>query len=338
MQSIVEEALERAEQEETNIDDEVRVDPRIVIVGCGGAGSNSIHRLQNIGIEKAETVAINTDRQHLQTVNADTKLLIGTELTEGRGTGGDPSVGKRAAEAARDTLSEILDETDLVFVTAGMGGGTGTGAAPVVSKVAKQQGAIVVGMVSTPFDVERARADKAQNGLNQLQNEADSIIVLDNNKLLDYVADLPLEKAFSVMDQIIAEAIKGISETITEPSLINLDYADITSIVNQGGIAAMHIGEAHNTGTAEDIAQQTIENPLINIDYQQASGVLVHITGGSDLALMDAEQIVSEITANTDSAGRVIWGARVREEYEDKVRVIAIMSGIHPPQLRETEM
>ena len=198
MQDIVNSALENAEAEQRDMDADLDGDgaefgdPRIVIIGCGGAGNNTVNRLYNIGVDGAETIAINTDKQHLQMVEADTKILVGKSLTNGLGAGGDPSMGERATEMAQGTIKEVLGEADLVFVTAGMGGGTGTGAAPVVSKIAKEQGSIVVGMVSTPFNVERARTVKAEEGLEKLRNEADSIIVLDNNRLLDYVPNLPL--------------------------------------------------------------------------------------------------------------------------------------------------
>ncbi|PSP84803.1 cell division protein FtsZ, partial [Halobacteriales archaeon QS_1_68_17] len=223
MQDIVQEALDNAEQEKREMDaaEGDFGDPRIVIVGCGGAGNNTVNRLYNIGVDGAETVAINTDKQHLKMIEADTKILVGKSLTNGLGAGGDPSMGERATEMAQGTIKDVLGDADLVFVTAGMGGGTGTGAAPVVADLAKEQGAIVVAMVSTPFNVERARTVKAEEGLEKLRDEADSIIVLDNNRLLDYVPNLPIGKAFSVMDQIIAETVKGISETITQPSLIN---------------------------------------------------------------------------------------------------------------------
>jgi hypothetical protein len=198
-------------------------------------------------------------------------------------------MGERATEMAQGTIKEVLGDADLVFVTAGMGGGTGTGAAPVVSKIAKEQGAIVVGMVSTPFNVERARTVKAEEGLERLREEADSIIVLDNNRLLDYVPNLPIGKAFSVMDQIIAETVKGISETITQPSLINLDYADMTSIMNQGGVAVMLVGETQDKNKTEEVVKDAMNHPLLDVDYRGASGGLVHITGGPDLTLQEGE-------------------------------------------------
>ena len=334
MQDIVNEALERDEQEQKQMDDvDGFGDPRIVIVGCGGAGNNTVNRLSNIGVDGAETIALNTDKQHLQMIEADTKILVGKSLTNGLGAGGDPSMGERATEMAQGTIKEVLGDADLVFVTAGMGGGTGTGAAPVVSKIAKEQGAIVVGMVSTPFNVERARTVKAEEGLERLRDEADSIIVLDNNRLLDYVPNLPIGKAFSVMDQIIAETVKGISETITQPSLINLDYADMTSIMNKGGVAVMLVGETQDKNKTEEVVKDAMNHPLLDVDYRGASGGLVHITGGPDLTLDEAEGIASNITDRLEADANVIWGARIQEEYKGKVRVMAIMTGVQSAQV-----
>jgi cell division protein FtsZ len=335
---LVESALDNAEEEQRDLSDVQSEDgefgePRIVIVGCGGAGNNTVNRLYNIGVDGAETVAINTDKQHLKMVEADTKILVGKSLTNGLGAGGDPSMGERATEMAQGTIKDVLGDADLVFVTAGMGGGTGTGAAPVVSKIAKDQGAIVVAMVSTPFNVERARTVKAEEGLEKLRDEADSIIVLDNNRLLDYVPNLPIGKAFSVMDQIIAETVKGISETITQPSLINLDYADMTAIMNQGGVAVMLVGETKESNKTEEVVRDAMNHPLLDVDYRGATGALVHITGGPDLALSEAEGIADNITERLDAGANVIWGARIREEYKGKVRVMAIMTGVQSAQV-----
>ncbi len=337
MQDIVQEALENAESEQREMEaattDDEFGDPRIVIVGCGGAGNNTINRLYNIGVDGADTVAINTDKQHLKMIEADTKILVGKSLTSGLGAGGDPSMGERATEMAQGTVKEVLGDADLVFVTAGMGGGTGTGAAPVVAKIAKEQGAIVVGMVSTPFNVERARTVKAEEGLEKLRNEADSIIVLDNNRLLDYVPNLPIGKAFSVMDQIIAETVKGISETITQPSLINLDYADMSTIMNQGGVAVMLVGETQDKNKSDEVVRDAMNHPLLDVDYRGASGGLVHITGGPDLTLKEAEGIAANITERLEADANVIWGARIQENYKNKVRVMAIMTGVQSAQV-----
>jgi cell division protein FtsZ len=334
MQDIVNEALVRDEEEKEQMAEaEGFGDPRIVVVGCGGAGNNTVNRLYNIGVEGADTIAINTDKQHLQMVEADTKILVGKSLTNGLGAGGDPKMGERAAEMAQGTLKDVLSDADLVFVTAGMGGGTGTGAAPVISKLAKEQGAIVVGMVSTPFNVERARTVKAEEGLERLREEADSIIVLDNNRLLEYVPNLPIGKAFSVMDQIIAETVKGISETITQPSLINLDYADMQAIMDQGGVAVMLVGETQDKNKTEEVVKDAMNHPLLDVDYRGASGGLVHITGGPDLTLQEAEGIAQNITERLEASANVIWGARIEDEYKGKVRVMAIMTGVKSAQV-----
>ncbi len=343
MQSIVQEALKYTEMEREyrneKGDNTAGADfedfglPQIKIVGCGGAGNNTINRLYNIGVDGAETIAVNTDKQHLDVIKADKKILVGKSLTRGLGAGGFPEIGKRAAELARSTLQEVLKDADLVFITAGMGGGTGTGTAPIVAQVAKEQGAIVVGMVSTPFKVERARMVKAEEGIADLRAAADTVIVLDNNRLLEMVPNLPLEQAFSVMDQLISETVKGISETITRPSLINLDFADVKAIMNAGGIAVMLVGETKSQDKSDNVVRAALNHPLLDVDYRGATGALVHITGGPDLTLREAENIAESLTYEMDSHANVIWGARIQKDYEGKVRVLAIMTGINSPQV-----
>ena len=214
-----------------------------------------------------------------------------------------------------------------------LGGGTGTGVAPVVAEVAKEQGAIVVGMVSSPFRVERARIFKAEEGLEDLRRAADTVIVLDNNRLLNYVPNLPIDQAFSVMDQLIAETVKGITETITVPSLINLDYADIRTIMSCGGVAVMLVGESKSQDKSNEVVRTALNHPLLDVDYKGATGSLVHVTGGPDLSLKEAEEIASMLTYELSSSANVIWGARIREDYEGKVRVMAIMTGVQSAQI-----
>ncbi|MDD1634691.1 MAG: cell division protein FtsZ, partial [Methanomicrobiales archaeon] len=304
MQSLIDEAVKNAEMEKTdgkvNEDDDFLGNPRIMVIGCGGAGNNTINRLYHMGITGAETIAINTDKQHLDMIQAGKRVLIGKSLTKGLGAGGYPDIGKRAAEMARPTLESLMESADLVFVTAGMGGGTGTGSAPVVAQIAKEQGAIVVGMVSYPFQVEKARLLRAEEGLENLSKNADSVIVLDNNRLLSYVPNLPIGQAFSVMDQLISETVKGISETITEPSLIQLDYADVRAIMSKGGVAVMLVGESKQQNKAESVVHECLSHPLLDIDYRGATGSLIHITGGNDLTLADAEEIASSLTYELD--------------------------------------
>jgi len=334
MQSIINEALKNAEIEkemkspQSSVDDDFIGQPRIMIIGCGGAGNNTVNRLHHMGVAGAETLAINTDKQHLDMIQADKRVLIGKSLTRGLGAGGYPDVGKRAAEMARPTLEALLENADLVFITAGMGGGTGTGSAPVVAQIAKEQGAIVVGMVSYPFQVEKARLIRAEEGLETLAASSDSVIVLDNNRLKNFVPNLPLGQAFSVMDQLIGETVKGISETITEPSLINIDYADVRAIMSKGGVAVMLVGESKQQNKSESVVRECLSNPMLDVDYRGATGSLIHITGGSDLTLQDAEEIATSLTYELDPHADVIWGARVKNDMEGKVRVMAIMTGV----------
>jgi cell division protein FtsZ len=343
MQSIINDALKNAELEkEINkpganaTDDDFVGQPRIVIIGCGGAGNNTVNRVHHMGVSGAETIAINTDKQHLDMIQADKRVLIGKSLTKGLGAGGYPDVGKRAAEMARPTLEALLESADLVFITAGMGGGTGTGSAPVVAQIAKEQGAIVVGMVSYPFQVEKARLIRAEEGLEALAAAADSVIVLDNNRLKNFVPNLPLGQAFSVMDQLIGETVKGISETITEPSLINIDYADVRAIMSKGGVAVMLVGESKQQNKAESVVRECLSNPMLDIDYRGATGSLIHITGGTDLTLQDAEEVATSLTYELDPHADVIWGARVRGDMEGKIRVLAIMTGVKSAQILGT--
>ncbi len=344
MQSIINDALKNAELEKevskagsaTAMEDDFVGQPRIVIIGCGGAGNNTVNRIHHMGVSGAETIAINTDKQHLDMIQADKRILIGKSLTKGLGAGGYPDVGKRAAEMARPTLEAILESADLVFITAGMGGGTGTGSAPVVAQIAKEQGAIVVGMVSYPFQVEKARLIRAEEGLEAFAAAADSVIVLDNNRLKNFVPNLPLGQAFSVMDQLIGETVKGISETITEPSLINIDYADVRAIMSKGGVAVMLVGESKQQNKAESVVRECLSNPMLDIDYRGATGSLIHITGGTDLTLQDAEEVATSLTYELDPHADVIWGARVRSDMEGKIRVLAIMTGVKSAQILGT--
>ncbi|MDD1718675.1 MAG: cell division protein FtsZ [Methanoregulaceae archaeon] len=338
MQSIINEALKNAELEKEMKagpapDDDFIGQPRIVIIGCGGAGNNTVNRMHHMSVGGAETIAINTDKQHLDMIQADKRVLIGKSLTRGLGAGGYPDVGRKAAEMARPTLEALLESADLVFITAGMGGGTGTGSAPVVAEVAKEQGAIVVGMVSYPFQVEKARLIRAEEGLEQLSKAADSVILLDNNRLKNFVPNLPLGQAFSVMDQLIGETVKGISETITQPSLINIDYADVRAIMSKGGVAVMLVGESKQQNKSESVVRECLSNPMLDIDYRGATGSLIHITGGSDLTLTDAEEIATSLTYELDPHADVIWGARIRSDMEGKVRVLAIMTGATTGQI-----
>jgi len=332
MKSIIENALKYSQDEKQVDFDEFGV-AKILVIGVGGAGGNTVTRLQDIGIKGATTVAINTDKQALDMARADKKLLIGKAITRGLGAGGYPEVAKRCAEESRDEIEEIIGEPDLVFITAGMGGGTGTGASPIIAKIAKRAGAIVVGMVSIPFKVERGRMIRAEQGLEELRKECDSVVILDNNKLLEFVPHLPIDKAFSVMDQLIAETVKGISETIVEPSLINLDYADVKTIVSGGDVAAMLWGEGATRDGPEALAHEAMHHPLLEVDYRGAKGCLIHITGGPDMTLEEVNAIGEMVSEHLDPTATVYWGARILPEFEGKLQVITIITGVKSPYI-----
>jgi len=335
MKSFVETAIENKKEEESKLclDNDMFGTPRITIVGCGGAGGNTITRLNKLGVKGAETIAINTDKQALDLVEADKKLLIGGTMTRGLGAGGFPDVAERAARESVREIEDLVKGSDLVFITAGMGGGTGTGTAPVVAEIARKHNAVVTCMVSTPFNVERARLIKADEGLDKLRIKADSTVVLDNNRLLEFVPNLPINQAFSVMDQMIAETVKGLSETITIPSLINLDYADMKAIMDQGGLSVMLWGEAEENAGVETVVNEALNHPLLNVDYTGANGALVHITGGPDMSLKYVQDVAKKLTEDLDCYSNVILGARVLPEFEGKCRVMAIMTGVQSPNL-----
>jgi len=307
----------------------------IKIVGCGGAGNNTVNRLMKIGIRGAKCVAVNTDLQHLESVESHIKLLIGKNLTRGLGAGGNPDVGRAAAEESREDLTKILRESNLVFITCGEGGGTGTGSAPIVAEIAKLEGAIVVGVVTLPFETEIGRINKAQIGLNELKKYADTLVVIDNNRLLDIAPDLPIIEAFSVADEVLATMVKGITETISLPSLINLDFADVRTILSTGGVAIVGVGESSDKNNrVEDAIEDALNSPLLDVSIDGAKGALIHICGGNDMTLAEANSVAKKISEKMDvNNAMVIWGARVNDEYDGYIRVMLLITGIKSPQI-----
>lgn len=331
MDAIVQEAIVHPDIEQNKSTSESDFNdfsqPKIVIVGVGGAGNNSVNRLHSLGIVGAETIAINTDANHLKIVQADKKVLIGA-LTKGLGAGGNPEVAEKSAELGKEAIAKAIGKADLVFITAGMGGGTGTGASPVIAQIAREIGAIVIAMVSMPFAVERGRIKIAEMGLKKLKEYAHTVIVLSNDGLIKLVPNQPIEQALIVMDHLIADTIKGISESITQPSLINIDYADVKAIAELGGVGTLLVGEAKGRDKAQKVVKSLLSNPLMNIDIKGGKGCLLHIIGGPDLTLEEANEIAEEFTKELDSNANVIWGARIRKGFDDRVRVMAIVNGI----------
>ena len=311
--------------------------PRILIVGCGGSGNNTLNRITHLGVEGAITVAINTDKQHLDHTRSLQKLLVGRHITRGLGAGGDPSTGRRCAEAGREMIKRIVTGSDLVFIASGLGGGSGTGICPIVAEEAKAAGALVVGIVTTPFHVERRqRMSRALEGLESLRRVADAVLVLDNNRLLQYVPNLPLDEAFSIMDQLVAEIVKGIVETITLPSLINLDFSDIRSIMSNGGVTMMLYGESDRG--PEEVVHVALNHPLLDVDISGATGVLIHVTGGQYMTLESASQVVDLMTSRVSDDANVIWGARQDPGFGDTIKVMAIITGVGGSDLRDARV
>ncbi len=329
MDFIVQDALKSAQ--DVDVAQAMVGQANIKVIGAGGAGNNMVSWLYKKGIRGAEIVACNTDKQHLDFTTADKKFLIGRDLTRGLGCGGYPEKG---AEAAKETIQEIkeaLKGADMVFVCAGMGGGTGTGSAPVVAKVAKENDAIVIGTVTMPFKIERARIDKAEFGLQQLRQVSDTVIVIDNNRLVQIAGNLPIEQAFAVANELIATMIKGIVETIAVPSLVNLDFADVKAIMSNGGVAAIGVGSSDTNNRVEEAVQGALSNPLLDISYKGATGALIHVSGGPDMTLDEINRIGELVTESLDEDANVIWGARVSEPMKGKITVMTIITGVKSP-------
>ena len=306
---------------------------RIVVIGIGGAGNNTVTRLMEMGIPSTETVAVNTDALHLAVSRASNKLLIGEKLTRGLGVGGDPKLGRAAIEESRKAVEDMLTEADIVFVTAGLGGGTGTGAAPIVAEIARRKGAVTVGVVTTPFRIEKGRMKNAARALTELRRECDTVVVIDNNKLMQLVPQMPINEAFKVADQVLANMIKGIVETISTPSLINLDFADFKTIVKRGGIAVVGIGESDAPNRAEEAVKKALRSPLLDIDYAGATGALIHVTGDNQMTIEEANRVGEIVTEMMHNDALVIWGARVNPQSGGTLRVTLVMTGVSSPNL-----
>ncbi len=330
MDFIINDALEHMEAKTSAPEAKVG-QAQIKVVGVGGAGNNMVNWLYRKGIQGAEIIACNTDVQHLDMIDADKKFLIGRDLTKGLGCGGFPQKGE---EAAKETIQEIKDamkRPDMVFVCAGMGGGTGTGAAHIVAKVAKEQGAIVIGTVTMPFNIERARIDKAEYGLQHLRQVCDTVIVLDNNRLVKIAGNLPVQQAFAVANELISTMIKGIVETISVPSLVNLDYADVKSIMTNGDVAAIGVGSSDTKNRVEESVKGALTNPLLDINYDGATGAIIHITGGDDMLLEEINKVGEMVTKEMDPDANVIWGARIDPKFNGKMMVMTIITGVKSP-------
>ncbi len=330
MDFIVDKAKEKTDNKKFE-DIDVSAQANIKVIGVGGAGNNMVNWLYKKGVKGAEIIACNTDQQHLGITESDRKFLLGKDLTRGLGCGGFPEKGTEAARESIQEVKESLKDADMTFICAGMGGGTGTGAAPVVAQVAKDSGAIVIGTVTMPFKIERARVDKAEFGLQQLRQVSDTVIVIDNNRLVAIAGNLPVQQAFAVANELISTMIKGIVETIAVPSLVNLDYADVKAIMSNGGVAAIGVGASDTNNRVEEAVKGALSNPLLDISYEGATGALLHIAGGTDLTLDEISRAGELVTESLDDDANVIWGARVSDEMKGKITVMTIITGVKSP-------
>lgn len=307
---------------------------KIKVVGCGGAGTNTINRCLQGEITDTDLIAINTDAQHLLQSDAPHKVLIGRHLTKGLGAGSVPKVGEEAAKESEQDVRESVGHADMVFVTCGLGGGTGTGSAPVVAQLAKETGALTIGVVTLPFSVEGLiRMENAEAGLKRLRDICDTVIVIPNDKLLDVVPNLSLNAAFKVADEVLMRSIKGITEMITKPGLVNLDFADLKTVMKRGGVAMIGLGEAEGENKAVNAVVEALNSPLLEVDISEASGALVNVTGGEDMTISEAERVVEEIYSRVDPNARIIWGTTVDQSLKKNLRAMLVITGVKSKQI-----
>jgi len=307
---------------------------RIKVIGAGGAGNNTINRMAQVGIKGIETIAINTDAQDLLYTTCDKKLLIGKELTQGLGAGSNPRIGEESAKENEADLKKLLTGSDIVFITCGLGGGTGTGSAPFVALLAKKMGILSVGIVTMPFNMEGShRFENAMIGLEKLEQNVNTLIVIPNEKLLEMAPNLPLQTAFKVADEILTNAVKGIAELVTKTGLVNLDFADVKAIMSEGGVAMIGVGESDADNRAIDSVEKALNNPLIEVDISNATGALINISGGEGLTLDDSRKIVERVAERLDPNAKIIWGAQIYKDLETTIRTLVIITGVKSEQI-----
>ncbi len=307
---------------------------KIKVIGVGGGGGNSLSRMREIGIKGGELIAINTDAQDLLYANADQKILIGRELTQGLGAGSNPKIGQEAAKESESEIKKKLAGSDMIFITCGLGGGTGTGAAPVIASLAKKQGALTIGVVTLPFTIEgRKRIENAMDGLERLESVVDTLIVIPNDKLLELAPDLPLHTAFKISDEILTNAVKGTTELVTTSGLVNLDFADIKAVMVDGGVSLIGMGESDSAQRAIESVEKAIQNPLLDVDISNATGALVNIMGGADMSLEECKSIIETIGDRLSPDAKLIWGAQISEDMEKSIRVLLIVTGVRSSQI-----
>jgi len=305
---------------------------RIVIFGIGGAGNDMVNRLMETRVAGAKCIAVNTDLPQLNAARATEKILIGERATRGLGAGGDPSLGRAAIEESKQMIAGFLNDVDVVFIAVGLGGGTGSGAAPVVAEMARRRGAIAVGVVTTPLRIEKERVAYAAFALNEMRRTCDTVVVIDNNKLMELFPNLPINEAFKVADQVSANTIQGIVETISAPSLINLDLAGFETIVRKGGVAVVGVGESDAPNRAEEAVRNALRSPLLDADCVGARGALVHVSGDDHMTIEEANRVGEIVTEKMGHNALVVWGAKANRSTEGFLKVTLVMTGVHPPK------
>ncbi len=334
-----EESSYRIEKEGNVMDEELekylsRQKATIRVIGTGGAGNNTINRMSEVGIKGAELIAVNTDAQDLLYTTADKKILIGREITGGMGAGSQPKIGEEAARESEHEIKKALEGADMVFITCGLGGGTGTGSAPVMAEIAKKVGALSIAVVTIPFSIEGARrTENAAMGLEKLQDYVDTLIVIPNDKLLELAPDLPLNTAFKVADEILTNAVKGIAEVITRPGLVNLDFADVKAVMQSGGVAMIGVGESDSENRAVEAVEKAVTNPLLDVDIAGADGALINVSGGTDMTLEEARKVIETVSVKLKDDAKIIWGAQLLEDLPNVLRVILIVTGVQSSQI-----
>jgi len=306
----------------------------IKIVGCGGGGCNTVNRIVEEGIAGADMFALNSDAQHLLAIHSPHKILIGRRATRGLGAGSVPQVGEECALEAEDEIRQSLQAADIVFVTAGLGGGTGTGSAPVVARIARDMGALTIAIVTQPFAAEGVvRMQNAEYGMDRLTDVADTVIVIPNDKLLEIVPRLALNAAFKVADEILMRAIKSIVEIITKVGLVNLDFADLKTIMKGGGVAMIGLGESDSENRSEEAVEEAINSPLLEVDITDASGALINVVGGEDMTVTEAEKVANIVNSRINPQARIIWGAQIDPTLDHTIRVMLVVTGVKSKQI-----
>jgi len=311
---------------------------KIKVIGVGGAGNNSLSRMREIGIKGGDLIAVNTDAQDLLYANADQKILIGKDLTQGLGAGSNPKIGEQAAKESESEIKKKIANSDLIFITCGMGGGTGTGAAPFIAGLAKKQGALTIGIVTLPFTIEgKKRIENAMEGLDRMQAVVDTLIVIPNDKLLELAPELPLHTAFKIADEILTNSVKGITELVTTTGLVNLDFADIKAVMVNGGVSLIGLGESDSNQRAIDAVEKAIQNPLLDVDISGATGALVNIIGGPDMSLDECKTIIESVGNKLSPEAKLIWGAQIADDMEKSIRVMLVVTGVKSSQILGNE-